>query len=183
MPPLAQSYQGICKRKQNRHRMHSLMPLLLLFLLTIPGWCDIWSHKNNTWKHSNGMSITFPADFQVEAAKSGILTVTGKQGFVNFTVQGMKGEKLFKSWILGQQKAFDEENLEIKSDFNKTLKNGILGRFMETERLSEQGILFVIVSTALSKGQDYLCMQMYYPKEREKDWGPLMQSTVNSVTH
>jgi hypothetical protein len=158
------------------------MITVLWLLLVVPGWCENWTHKGSTWKHSNGMSITFPAEFQVEQAPTGILSVTGKQGFVNFSVQGMKGEKLFKSWILGQQKAFEEEHLEIKSDFNKTLKNGVLARFLETERLSEQGILFVIVATALSKGQDYLCLQMYYPKEREKDWGPLMQSTVNSVT-
>lgn len=157
--------------------------LLLLWVLALPAWCKDWTHQGNTYKHSNGMSVTFPADFQVEEQNSGILEVQGKQGFVHYAVQGMKGEKNFKSWILGQQKAFDQEGLKLKSDFNKKLKGGLLGRFMESERMSEQQILFVIVSVAVSKGQDYLCMQMFYPKEREKDWGPLMQGTVNSVTH
>lgn len=157
--------------------------LLLLWVLALPVWCKEWAHEGTTWKHSNGMSVTFPADFQVEEQPSGILEIQGKQGFVHYSVQGMKGEKNFKSWILGQQKALDQEGLKIKSDFNKKLKGGLLGRFMETERMSEQNILFVIVSVAVSKGQDYLCMQMFYPKEREKDWGPLMQGTVHSVTH
>ena len=156
--------------------------LLLLLLLSAPGWCENWTHKDNPWKHANGLSITFPAEFQVEASPSGILTVTGKQGFISYTVQGMKGEKLYKSWILGEQQTFEKAGLETKSDTTRKLKNGVQARFVETERMSEQGILFVIVSTVLSQGKDYLCLQMRYPKEREKDWGPLMQSTVNSVT-
>ena len=156
--------------------------IVLLLMFTVPGWCDGWSHHDNTWKHPNGLSITFPPDFQVETATGDILNVTGKQGFISYTVQGMKGEKLFKSWLLGEQQSFEKAGLETKSDSTRKLKNGITGRFIETERMSEQGILFVIVSTALSKGQDYLCLQMRYPKEREKDWSPLLQSTVNSCT-
>lgn len=159
-----------------------ILQIILVLLLTIPGWCQgNWTHEGTTWKHSNGMQITFPADFQAEAAKDGILNVTGKQGFVSFAVQGMKGEKLFKSWVAGQQKALDSEGLKLKDLPNKTLKNGILVRTSETQRMSEQEILFVIASVALSKGQDYLCMQIFYPKEREKDWGPLMSATINSV--
>jgi len=157
--------------------------LLLLWVLASPAWCKDWSHQGSTWKHSNGMSVTFPTDFQVEEQAGGILDVQGKQGFVHYSVQGMKEEKNFKSWVQGQQKAFDQEGLKIKSDFNKKLKNGLLSRFLETERTSEQGILFVIVSVAISKGKDYLCLQMFYPKEREKDWSPILQGTVNSITH
>lgn len=127
------------------------------------------------------MSITLPAEFQAEADKGGILNVTGKEGFVHLTIQGMKGEKLFKSWIAGQQKAFDEEGLKLKDLPNKTLKNGILVRASETQRMSEQEILFVIASVALSKGQDYLGLQMFYPKQREKDWGPLLNGIIQSV--
>ncbi|MFN8606490.1 MAG: hypothetical protein U0931_03095 [Vulcanimicrobiota bacterium] len=157
--------------------------LLFLWVLTLPGWCKEWSHQGSVWKHGNGMSITFPADFQVEEKPGDILDVQGKQGFVHYSVQAMKGEKNFKSWILGQQKAFDQEGLKIKNDSSQKLKSGLLARFMDSERTSEQGILFVIVSVAVSKGQDYMCLQMFYPKEREKDWTPLFQGTINSITH
>jgi len=156
--------------------------VLLWVLLVIPGWSEAWTHKDRTWKHSNGLSITFPADFQVEASPQGILNVVGKQGFINLNVRGLKGEKDFKGWLVGQRQSFEAEGLKIKGEQTQTLKSGILARTMQTERMSEQGILFVVVACALSKGQDYLCLQFFYPQEREKDWSPLLQNTLNSVT-
>lgn len=157
--------------------------LLLLWLLALPAWCKDWSHQGSTWKHSNGMSVTFPQDFQVEEQATGILTVEGKQGFVRYVVQAMKGEKTFKDWILGQKKAFDDGHVTDLKDSIKTLKNGLLARFLEGQRMSEQELLWVCISMAVSKGQDYLCMEIYYPKQREKDWSPILQGTVNSITH
>ncbi|MBX3168352.1 MAG: hypothetical protein KF760_13120 [Candidatus Eremiobacteraeota bacterium] len=155
--------------------------LLLLWVLTLPAWCKDWSHTGTTWKHSNGMSVTFPADFQVQEADNGVLTVIGKQGFITYIVQGMVGEAAYKGWLGGQQQFRVKSDWQVKSEFSKANKNGLQGQFLESEHTNQEGILFVGIAVAFSKGKDYLCLQMLYPKLRESDWSPLLSDTVNSV--
>jgi len=133
------------------------------------------------WKHKNGMFVRFPPEFLVETLESGVLQAQGKQGFVSFSVQGLKGEKEMKSWKKANQQSLDQEKLPVKSETEHALKSGVKVQFVESERTSEQGVLFVVMFAAFVKGPDSLGMQFYYPKEREKDWTPLFQGVVNSV--
>lgn len=156
--------------------------LLLLLLFCSPVGADTWSHSGTSWKHSNGLTITFPADFQVQDQGNGVLSVQGKQGFVSYTVQGMQGEKLFKDWVKAQQRTFQDEGMTVKQEFQHEYpQKKVSGRFMESERTSQQGIAFVVVAASFQQGKDYLCMQFYYPKEREKDWGPLLNGVFESI--
>ena len=154
---------------------------LLLLILLAPGWGETWSHQGTTWKHSNGVSITFPPEFQVETDKEGLLSAVGKQGFVTYKVLGIKGEKAFQGWRKGQLQSFESEGLPIKGDSQRKLKNGMQARILETEYTSQTGITFVVLAVAFNKGEDFIGMTHMYPKEREKDWTPLFQSVFDSV--
>ncbi len=158
-----------------------LLLLWLLALLALPAWCKDWTHEGSTYKHSNGMSVTFPADFQVQEADNGVLTVVGKQGFVTYIVQGMVGEPAYKGWLAGQQEFRVKSDWQVKGEFTKPNKNGLQGQFVESEHTNQEGILFVGISVAFPKDKNYLCLQMLYPKLRESDWSPIFSGTVNSV--
>lgn len=155
--------------------------LALLLLLTFPALAQTWSRQDGEWKHSNGMSLTFPQEFLVQSSQEGVLTADGKQGFVRFTVQGLRGEKEQKSWQKANQQSLEAEKLKITGQSQHALESGVRIKFQEAERLSEQGVLFVIVFAECSKGQDHLGIQFYYPRDREKDWTPLFQSILGSV--
>ncbi len=160
----------------------AMQKILLLFLLLLtPGWSEAWSHQGTTWKHSNGISITFPAEFQVEADGEGLLSAAGKQGFVTYKILGLKGENGFKGWRKGQLQSFESEGLKVKAEFERKLNHGMQAKFIETEYTSQQGIVFVVLAAAVYKGSDYIGMTHMYPKEREKDWTPLFQGVVNSI--
>jgi hypothetical protein len=161
--------------------MRRFFCLFCLLFLALPALAGPWSRSGTTWKHQNGMVITFPQEFAAEEAPNGILHVSGKQGFVDFLVQGARGDKEFKGWLAGQQQSFETEGLKIQQQPSRKLKSGVLAHTMSADRTSEQGIVFVVVAAAFQQGQDYLCMQMFYPKEREQDWTPLFQGVVNSV--
>ena len=154
---------------------------LLLLVLLAPCWGEVWSHQGRTWKHTNGVSITFPPEFQVESDAEGLLSATGKQGFVTYKVLGIKGENGFKGWRKGQLQSFESEGLTVKAEVQRKLKNGLLARILETEYTSQTGIVIVVLAIAFNKGDDFIGMTHMYPKEREKDWTPLFQSVFDSV--
>lgn len=160
-----------------------LPPLsLLLLLLCVPGLAaELWSHTDNTWKHANGLSLDFPPGFTVASQPSGLLQASGKAGFVGYLVQGTRGPKELAGWWEGETKSYEAEHLKVSAPFTNKLKNGVTGRYMEAERESDQGITFVVVSAALQKGPNAICLHMFYPKEREKNWTPLFTAVFNSV--
>lgn len=161
--------------------MRSLFCSLLVLLLALPVLAGTWTHSGSTWKHKNGLSITLPEGFWAEEGESGILQVTGKHGFVSLIVQGLNDEKEMKSWVKAEQMTLDAEGLAPQNERTTQLKSGLLAHTFEAERVSEQGILFVIVSAALQSGKKAMGIHMFYPREREEAWTPLFVSIFNSV--
>jgi hypothetical protein len=159
------------------------MRFFWLFFLLLVGvtWADNWTHQGPTWRHQNGLQITFPQDFAVSTDEFDNLSVVGKQGFVRFTVQAAKGEKEFKGWIAGREKVVTEQGMTPKREFERKMAGGVVARYSECERMSEEDILFVVLWAAFQQGQDYLCLQLFYPKQRESDWGPLLEKSLESV--
>ena len=159
------------------------MRRFLIFFLLLVGLAgaESWSHQGTTWKHNNGLQMTFPQEFAVSTDDFGNLSVLGKQGFVRYTLQACQSEKDYKGWIVGREKVISEQGMTLKREFERELPGQVKARFTECERMSEEDILFVVLWVAYQQGQDYLCVQMYYPKQRESDWGPMLQKSLESV--
>ncbi|CAN0322634.1 unnamed protein product, partial [Phaeothamnion confervicola] len=99
--------------------------LLLLLVLSPAAFAQAWTQKGTTWTHSNGLSLTFPGEFQVKPDKNGFLNATAAGGVVSMVFTPVKGKEQMKGAMKGIFQTMQAAKVELKTDTQSGKQNGL----------------------------------------------------------
>jgi hypothetical protein len=160
------------------------LPLLLLILLWLSpaAFAQAWVQKGTTWTHSNGLSVTFPGEFQVKPDKFGFLNATAQGGTVSLVFTPVKGKEQMKGAMKGIFQTMQAAKVELKTDTQSGKQNGLDVAFQEGSTVMNTVQIYVKLGIFSKKEKDaYLLMQLIIPQKALDNQKAAIESVTASI--
>jgi hypothetical protein len=163
-----------------RQVLRAALSTALILICAAASFAEVWLNNGQTWTHKNGLSVTFPAAYKVNAERNGTLTVSGQGGFVNIVFTPVSGKEAMKEAMDGLLMVMRQARVQLNTESTTATQNGVNIAYQDGSCKSN-GVPVYVKLGIFNRKESYLLMQLLVPNqvlpENKKD----IDSITNSV--